>query len=117
MENITFSPDELEIAFRYSTMRPGPEGKPGFRTPVSVSENMRRFVSGEAPVWMPYGEYRVFGPEIIPDDVARGKVFEENPTDVNQPGKYTLVEAFPYPAGGADAFFAALYEGSRKRCQ
>ena len=82
MENIIFSPDELEIAFRYSTMKPGPEGKPGFRTPVSVSENMRRFVSGEVPVWMPYGEFRVFGPEIIPDNVARGKVFEENPTEV-----------------------------------
>ena len=35
----------------------------------------------------------------------------------SQPGKYVLVEAFPYPAGGADAFFAALYEGSRKRYQ
>ena len=35
----------------------------------------------------------------------------------NQPGKYVLVEAFPYPAGGADAFFAALYEGSRRRYQ
>lgn len=82
MEHKEFSPEELEIVFRYPDLKPGPVGKPGYRTPVSVGENMKRFVSGEAPVWLPYGEFRVFGPEIIADNVARGKVFEENPTEV-----------------------------------
>ena len=76
MERYPFSPEELEIAFRYPDLKPGPVGKPGFRTPVSPGENMRRFVSGGTPVWMPYGEFRMFAPRIIPDNVARGRVFE-----------------------------------------
>ncbi len=75
-----FSQEELNIRYRYPAGNPSGLGKPEFSTPVGVKENMRRFASGEAPVWMPYGQYQVFGPEILPDNVARGRVFEENAT-------------------------------------
>lgn len=75
-----FSQEELNIRYRYPAGSADVLGKPEFSTPVGVKENMRRFASGEVPVWMPYGQYQVFGPEILPDNVARGRVFEENAT-------------------------------------
>jgi len=89
MDRYPFSVDELEIQFRYGTMKPGPVGKPGFRTPISVAENMKRFLDGRVPVWMPYSEMVMFGPAIIPDNIARGKVFESEPVE---------------PTGGVDMF-------------
>ena len=80
MEHYPFSPDELNIRYHHHTMNPDGAGKPEFQTPVSAEENMRRFVAGQTPVWMPYGQYKIFGPEILPDNVARGKVFEADAT-------------------------------------
>lgn len=89
MDHYPFSESELEILFRYGTLKPGPSGKPGFRTPISAAENMKRFLDGRGPLWMPYSECRIFGPAIIPDNVARGKVFEAEPS---------------VPTGGVDMF-------------
>lgn len=82
MRNYPFMQEELSIRGRYDSLRPGVAGKPMFSTPISASENMARFVSGQQPpVWMPYNETRLIEPEIIADNVARAMVFEANATD------------------------------------
>ncbi len=78
--SIPFDPKELEIAKRAPSFRAGQPGKPLFTFPVSEREAMLSLFRGGEAVWMPYGvETSLFCPHIIPDNIARGFVFEATP--------------------------------------
>ncbi len=79
MEQIPFSPDELTVTGTYPTN--GVENPKTLRlsTPITPRENMRRFIAGEKPLWIPGYETIRIHPEIVPDNVARGSVLEAVP--------------------------------------
>lgn len=75
MNKYKYSENELEIKERVmNPRRPNEAGKPVFAFPCTEKEAVNAMYRGEA-VWLPYGvENKVFCPEIIPDNVARGLV-------------------------------------------
>ena len=85
---MAFDKKELEIADRgpnYIDMtKPGP---PIYHYPVSPKDEIARMYRQKDSVWMPYGvEIGVFTPQIIPDNIARGFVFEKNMIPQDQYG-------------------------------
>ncbi len=54
--------------------------KDKFKTPISSVENYKRYYRHEEPCWIANSDYRIFTPSIIPDNVARGYVREQDPT-------------------------------------
>jgi hypothetical protein len=60
---------------------------PIFNYPITTKQAYKSMVQDKKPVWQMTGiEYRVFTPHIIPDNVARGFVFEALPFDANTQG-------------------------------
>lgn len=81
MKKIPFSPDELKEVGRYYIAGRTDGGKVKLDTPISPRENMQAFLNNETPCWMPNGDLITITPEIVPDNVARAFVQEEDPTD------------------------------------
>ena len=47
--------------------------------PITPKENWLRAIHREKPLWMPtYDEVQTFVPDVIPDNVVRGMIFEKN---------------------------------------
>ncbi len=77
--NYPFHDDELEVV-EHLSMWSGV--KPIFRFPVAMKENVRATLLKREPVWECLGyENQLFTPGIIPDNVARGLVYEATPFD------------------------------------
>lgn len=76
---IMFSEKELEIVSRIPNRRdPNAPGSPVYNYPISPKEAVRRLY-GRSAVWIPTDvETGIFSPRVIPDDIARGFVFESN---------------------------------------
>lgn len=90
---MAFDKKELEFTKRgpnfVDMTKPGP---PIYNFPISAKEEAARMYRQKGSMWMPYGvEIGVFTPQIIPDNIARGFVFEKN---MMSPDKY----------GGKDMF-------------
>lgn len=81
MKKIPFSEEELKEVGRYYVAGRTDGGKVKLNTPISPLENMMAFLNNETPCWMPDGDIITVTPEIIPDNVARAFVQEENPAD------------------------------------
>lgn len=81
MKKIPFSEDELKVVGRYYVAGRADGGRVKLNTPISPLENMRAFLNNETPCWMPNGDLITITPEIIPDNVARAFVQEQDPTD------------------------------------
>lgn len=79
MKRIPFSEEELNVVGYYPPTNPQGSIIEKLNTPVSAAENLKAFISGDTPLWMPNGEYVTFSPSIIPDNIARGAVVEVNP--------------------------------------
>ena len=87
MDRKPFSKDELIVKGEYSSFAPGVHGLPKLNTPVTLRENYQMFLRGETPYWMPSNsDYMIFLPTIIPDNQARGMVYEVNKVDPSQFG-------------------------------
>ena len=72
-----FDPKELNIVDRAMNFRRNAPGKPVFDFPVTAREALLSLYRKGQGVWTPYGvETAVFCPSIIPDNIARGFVFE-----------------------------------------
>lgn len=82
MSRILFDEKELEITgYVPNRARPDEAGKPVFNFPVSAREAFEAIYRKES-FWLPYGvESGIFSPAVIPDDVARGFVFEAQSKD------------------------------------
>ncbi len=75
-----FDPKELDIVDRATNFRRNAPGKPVFGFPVTAREALLSLYRGGKGIWLPYGvETAVFCPSIIPDNIARGFVFEATP--------------------------------------
>ena len=77
---MAFDKKELEFTKRgpnfVDMTKPGP---PIYNFPISAKEEAARMYRQKGSMWMPYGvEIGVFTPQIIPDNIARGFVFEKN---------------------------------------
>ncbi|MBR6114685.1 MAG: methyltransferase [Oscillospiraceae bacterium] len=77
MSNYPFDPKELEIKRRAMSFDPTKPGTALFDFPVSEREALLSLYNKGEAVWMPYGvETGLFCPSVIPDNIARGFVFE-----------------------------------------
>lgn len=78
MGKIPFNEKEMEIV---KELPPAWEGDPPIRRynrPISIKENTHRFYRDRKAVWLPMPtETKDFNPRIIPDNIARAFVFEE----------------------------------------
>lgn len=81
MPKIPFSEEELVPRGKYYVAGHAEGGKNKFSTPISPKENMKLLLEGKTPLWMPNGDLITITPEIVPDNVARAFVQEENPTE------------------------------------
>jgi len=78
--------EELKVIGEYKTV-PLAKGvqrppMPKRNTPISPLENYKRFIKRDKPIWTPTGsDFITFIPRIIPDNVARGFVFDSDPID------------------------------------
>jgi len=78
MEKIPFNEDELKIVGYEENRYFGK--MPVLNFPVTPKEAYRSLLFDHKPVWMPIGsEQKSFTPSVIPDNIARGFVFEQNP--------------------------------------
>ena len=81
-----FDPKELEFTRRSASFVPGVLGKPLFNFPVTEREALLSLYRKGEGVWAPYSvESGLFCPSVIPDNIARGFVFEA----VRWPEPYT----------------------------
>lgn len=82
MQKIPFNENELEITGHVpNRARPDEPGKPVFNFPVSGREAFEA-VYRKQGFWLPYGvENGIFSPSVIPDDIARGFVFDATMKD------------------------------------
>ena len=75
--SIPFDPKELEIKRRAMSFNPNVPGTALFDFPVSEREALLSLYNKGEAVWLPYGvESGLFCPSVIPDNIARGFVFE-----------------------------------------
>ena len=75
-----FDPKELDFTKRARSFNPDVPGKPLFNFPVTEREAFLSLYRDGKGIWMPYGiETALFCPSIIPDNIARGFVFEATP--------------------------------------
>ena len=75
---IPFDPEEMTVIDEYPGFAPDAPTTPVFQTPIRPFENMKLFLAGEKPLWMPFfTETKLFNPMIIPDNIARGMIVEE----------------------------------------
>lgn len=88
MEKIPFSKEELKVVGSFPAAK-HPGGKIKLNTPITAKENYRALLHHEPLCWLPDNDYILFNPSIIPDNVARAFVREQNP---------------PEQKGGADMF-------------
>ena len=78
--SIPFDPKELEIVRRQPSFNPAVPGTALFDFPVTEREAYQSLMLDHKPVWAPYGvETGFFAPSVIPDNIARGFVFEAKP--------------------------------------
>ena len=78
MEKIPFNKNELEIVGYEKNRFFG--DVPVYNFPMTPKEAYRALIYDKKPVWMPIGsETKGFTPAVIPDNIARGFVFEQNP--------------------------------------
>ena len=78
-----YDPKELDFTERTMSFNPAVPGTPLFKFPVSIREAYESLLVKKDPVWMPYGvETGFFAPSVIPDNIARGFVFEAKPWPV-----------------------------------
>lgn len=80
MKKIPFSADELKVVGSYPASMEGALTKDKFSFPITPRENYLAFLKNETPCWLPNDDYITFCPAIIPDNVSRAWVIEENPT-------------------------------------
>lgn len=74
---VPFNEDELTIIGEYPGHHPGEPGIPIFKTPIKPYENLKMFLAGERPLWVPsFLEFKMFNPSILADNVARMSVEE-----------------------------------------
>lgn len=79
MASIPFDAKEMEIASRGFSFDPTVPGPAIFSFPMSEKEAYESLIMKKDPIWMPYGvETGFFCPQVIPDNKARGFVFEKN---------------------------------------
>lgn len=79
MKRIPFSEEELNVVGYYPPTNPEGSTIEKLNTPVPAVENLKAFISGDIPFWMPNCEYITLSPAIIPDNIARGAVVEARP--------------------------------------
>lgn len=93
MDKIPFNPAaELQIVGEYKSFFAGAPGTPRYNTPISPKENLTLLLTGKQPLWMATStDYITLVPKVVPDNVARGFVFDADRLDLSQ-------------AGGADWF-------------
>jgi len=80
MKKFPYSKDELKIVGSFPASMEGTPTKDKYSYPITQRENYLAFLRNEAPCWMPNDDYITFCPAIIPDNVSRAWVIEENPT-------------------------------------
>lgn len=72
-----FDPKELEFTKRTASFMNRAPGRPIFNFPVPEREALVSLYRDKKAVWMPYGvESGFFCPSVVPDNIARGFVFE-----------------------------------------
>ena len=77
---IPFDQDEMTVLDHYPGFMPGEQGLPIYKTPIQPVENIKMFLADEKPLWMPSSyEMLMFNPDIIPDNIARAMVIQQNP--------------------------------------
>lgn len=77
---IPFREDEMNAEDAFPGFGPGTPDTPVFRTPIKYYENLRLFLLGEKPAWMPsYLEFKMFNPSILADNEAKTMVLEAKP--------------------------------------
>ncbi|MGI6577091.1 MAG: uroporphyrinogen decarboxylase family protein [Eubacteriales bacterium] len=88
MDRISFDRErELQIVGEYKSLFPGVPGLPKLNTPITPRENLKLLFEGKRPLWMPSSnDYFTLIPRIIPDNVARGFVFDADPLDLKDAG-------------------------------
>lgn len=75
---IPFNESEMVVKGEYPSHRRGVPGTPVLSTPITPKENLKLFLSGQEPLWMPsFMEFKMFNPSLMVDNVARGMVAEE----------------------------------------
>lgn len=82
MKAIPFDKKELIPVGEQKPMFPGMPARPKYATPITPRENYMLLLSGETPLWMPsMGDTAMLCPK-VPDNIARGFVFEAEPFDM-----------------------------------
>lgn len=85
--NIPFNEEELTKIGEYPGFGPGMPGTPILKTPIAPYENLKRFLAGDNPLWVPSSfEFKMFNPSIITDNIARAMVVEGKPWPFDQAG-------------------------------
>ena len=75
--SVPFDPKELEIVRRQPSFNPAVPGTALFNFPMTEREAYKSTVLNKELVWQPYGvETGFLAPSVIPDNIARGFVFE-----------------------------------------
>ena len=72
-----FDPKELDFTKRSVSFNPAVPGRPLFNFPVTEREALLSLFRDGKGIWTPYGvETGIFCPSVVPDNIARGFVFE-----------------------------------------
>jgi hypothetical protein len=88
LDRISFDREvEMQIVGEYKSLFPGAPRLPKLNTPITPKENLRLMYEKKRPLWMPstYDSITLI-PRIIPDNVARGYVFDAEPLDLKDAG-------------------------------
>lgn len=86
-QKIPFDRAELAVSRRWPPRTPSDTGAPVFSTPISERENLDRVLRHDRPLWMPVNTFiKIFAPSALPDNVARGFVFEGFPANASRFG-------------------------------
>lgn len=88
MDRIPFdSNKELQVIGEYKALSPRVPGLTKLNTPITPKENYKLLYEGKRPLWMPSGyDVLTLIPRIIPDNIARGFVYDVDPIDIKDAG-------------------------------
>jgi len=96
--------EELKQVGTFTPIGPMPAA-PKFDTPITPRENYLRFMRGEKAMWMPNSsDIARFEPTIVPDNIARAFVTENNyiaPKDSGGPDWFDVMWEYVPMAGGS----------------
>lgn len=86
MNRIPFDEKELIPIGEAPSFFPGMPPRPIYATPITAKENYLMLLNKEIPFWMPgFGDTTMITP-MVPDNVARGFVFEQEKLDMTKAG-------------------------------